>query len=377
MPCCVHRRTVAMRRHRRRTRGRWEAAAARQTPRVRRSPPPSARLLSVPMSVAGDSGDTYAPLHVSAGRGDDSIWYGCRVSILWHERRPPIHTNAKAVRRRRPRDDERGAPVSGPYLRPCAAARRLARARSGLRDRHDDPQAPRRGPTGDLHRAEPRLRGAGTRKARRTSPLRYPDQPSRRVRPRRAAAAAVRYGRLRQRARAHRGRRARAEAVPRRRRQYGRTGPDLRTGGSSAVRTARRRARPSPPVLEAEADPRVRCRRPRRCDDALLEPNWVARLDIQPLPDRQHRAHHRSGTPLRTLRGAVGASTRTSRGSADRTVAVRRRPRTAARRMTLPGSRLRQAALRVPSDPLLSVAMAVFNERATIEESIDGVLVVK
>jgi hypothetical protein len=39
--------------------------------------------------------------------------------------------------------------------------------------------------------------------------------------------------------------------------------------------------------------------------------------------------------------------------------------------MTLPGSRLQQAALRVPPDPLLSVAMPVFNERTMIEEIID------
>jgi hypothetical protein len=45
--------------------------------------------------------------------------------------------------------------------------------------------------------------------------------------------------------------------------------------------------------------------------------------------------------------------------------------------MTLPGSRLQQAALRVPPDPLLSVAMPVFNERTTIEEIIDRVLAVK
>ena len=45
--------------------------------------------------------------------------------------------------------------------------------------------------------------------------------------------------------------------------------------------------------------------------------------------------------------------------------------------MTLPGSRLQQAALRVPPDPLLSVAMPVFNERTTIEEIIDRALAVK
>jgi hypothetical protein len=45
--------------------------------------------------------------------------------------------------------------------------------------------------------------------------------------------------------------------------------------------------------------------------------------------------------------------------------------------MTFPGSRLQQAALRVPPDPLLSVAMPVFNERTTIEEIIDRVPEVK
>jgi|HubBroStandDraft_4_1064222.scaffolds.fasta_scaffold22960_1 hypothetical protein len=45
--------------------------------------------------------------------------------------------------------------------------------------------------------------------------------------------------------------------------------------------------------------------------------------------------------------------------------------------MTLSGSRLQQAALRVPPDPLLSVAIPVFNERTTIEEIIDCVPEVK
>jgi hypothetical protein len=45
--------------------------------------------------------------------------------------------------------------------------------------------------------------------------------------------------------------------------------------------------------------------------------------------------------------------------------------------MTLPGSRLQQAALRVPPDPLLSVAMPVFNPRTTIEEIIDRMPAVK
>jgi len=45
--------------------------------------------------------------------------------------------------------------------------------------------------------------------------------------------------------------------------------------------------------------------------------------------------------------------------------------------LTLPGSRLQQAASCVPPDPLLSVAMPVFNERATIEEIIDRVPAVK
>jgi len=45
--------------------------------------------------------------------------------------------------------------------------------------------------------------------------------------------------------------------------------------------------------------------------------------------------------------------------------------------MTIAGSRLRQAAAKVPPDPLLSVVMPVFNEEETVEEIIRRVLAVK
>ena len=45
--------------------------------------------------------------------------------------------------------------------------------------------------------------------------------------------------------------------------------------------------------------------------------------------------------------------------------------------MTLPASALQRAAKLVPSDPVLSVVMPVFNERGTIEEIIQRVLAVR
>src|SRR5262249_23051698 len=97
---------------------------------------------------------------------------------------------------------------------------------------------------------------------------------------------------------------------------------------------------------------------------------------VQPLRERKHRAYDRTGAPLRSIRRTLGAADRARVRAADWPVAVRRRPRPHAFRMSVPGSTLARAAQRVPRDPLLSVVMPVCNQRHTIEEIVRRVLAV-
>src|SRR5262249_46366182 len=100
--------------------------------------------------------------------------------------------------------------------------------------------------------------------------------------------------------------------------------------------------------------------------DDLHEPDWPARLDVQPLRLGQHGALVVAGAVVRSAGSAVGVADRAADRAADRPVALRRRPRAPSGRMTEP----------VPHDPLLSVVMPVYNERSTIETIIRRVLAV-
>src|SRR5262245_30306752 len=297
-------------------------------------------------------------------------------SAIADERRPPIHPDPEALRRRRPRDDERGAELSGARLRPRASVRRRPDSRGRLRHRHDDQPAARARRARRLHRAEPELRRPGARDARGQRARRHSRLPPRGVQPRRTAGGGLRHRRLRQRARAHRRRRPGPGAVSRGCRGQRRPRADLRPRDPAHLRPSRRGARAPPPVLQADAARGVHRRRPRRRLDALYEPTRPARLDVQPVRHRKHGAHERTSASLRSVRRPLGAAARARVRAADRTLAVRRRPRASAFRMTRSGSTLARAAQLVPRDPLLSVVMPVYNERHTIEEIIRRVLAV-
>src|SRR5471030_732376 len=301
----------------------------------------------------------------------------CRSSTFRHERRPPVHANHDAVRRRRPRNDERGKAVPGARVRAAPAPRRLTRARGRLRHRHDEPAARRDRRASDLHRAEPELRHTRPRGARR-QPADHPaDLPPRGMRSRRTAARAFRHDCLRQRPGAHRGRHPRAAPLSGSGGTDRRPRPDFRPGHTGGVRTARRRARPPSPLLEAHARRRLRRGRPRSRHDALYQPDRPARVDVQRARQPHDGAHVRTGPALRTVRRALGAAAGPRRGAADRAVALRRRTRPRPRRMSVTFSKLQREAQRVPADPLLSVVMPVFNEKDTVEEIIRRVLAVR
>src|SRR5262245_14133869 len=302
----------------------------------------------------------------SRWRKDDSIWYLVEAPTIADERRPPVHANSETLRGRRPRDDERGAELPGACVRPGAPARRIARPRSRMRHRHDDDAAARARAARRLHRAEPELRDAGARSAGRQRSRRDPRRSPRGVQSRGAAAAEVRHRRVRQRTRAHRRRRSRARALQGRRGRHRRAGAHLRAGDSGALQPARRSTGPPQALQQALASRRVRSGRPRRRGSDIHEPDWPARLDVQPLHLGQHGAHVVAGAAVRSAGGAVGAADRTADLAADRPVALRRRPRARPGRMSQP----------VPRDPLLSVVMPVYNERSTVETIIRRVLAV-
>ena len=60
-----------------------------------------------------------------------------------HAYRPALHSDPSPLRHRRPRDDERGAAVSGARPRAVPSLHRLAGAGSRLRNRHDHQESPR------------------------------------------------------------------------------------------------------------------------------------------------------------------------------------------------------------------------------------------
>src|SRR2546429_517402 len=115
--------------------------------------------------------------------------------------------------------------------------------------------------------------------------------------------------------------------------------------------------------------------RPASRGAAVHEPDRAARMVVQLARDEIHRTQLAADRTVRDARRALGAAARTNRADADRPLSRRGRPAVCRRMTELASSRRRTPS--VPQNPLLSVVMPVYNERATIEEMIRRVLSVK